>query len=73
MDVHPGIRVDTATLCGHQSVEWVVRRYGAQRVLFGTGSPESDDAGPRFLLDHLDLPGADVELIAGGNILELLR
>lgn len=73
MDVHPGLRVDMATLCGHQSVEWVARRYGAQRVLFGTGSPESDDAGPRFLLDHLDLPAAEVELIAGGNILELLR
>jgi hypothetical protein len=72
MDAHPGIRVDTASLSGHQSVEWIARRYGASRVLFGTGAPETDDAGPRFLLDHLDLPAADVELIAGGNILTLL-
>jgi hypothetical protein len=72
MDVHPGIRADTATLCGHLQVEWVVRRYGAHRVLFGTGAPLTDDAGPRFQLDHLELPPADVELIAGGNVMELL-
>jgi hypothetical protein len=72
MDVHPGISVDTATLCGHLQVEWVVRRYGAHRVLFGTGAPLTDDAGPRFQLDHLELPAADVELIASGNVMELL-
>jgi len=72
MDVHPEIRVDTATLCGHLAVEWVARRYGPHRVLFGTGAPLTDDAGPRFQLDHLELPAADVELIAGGNILELV-
>ncbi|MEV5965551.1 amidohydrolase family protein [Kribbella sp. NPDC051952] len=73
MDVHAEIRVDTATLVGHLSVEWVANRYGAQRVLFGTGAPATDDAGPRFQLDHLELSAADVELIAGGNVMELLR
>ena len=72
MDVHAEIRVDTATLCGHLQVEWVAQRYGAHRVLFGTGAPLTDDAGPRFQLDHLELPPADVELIAGGNVMELL-
>lgn len=72
MDAHPEVRVDTATLCGHLAVEWVVRRYGAQRVLFGTGAPLTDDAGPRFQLDHLELPADEVELIASGNILELV-
>ncbi|MGP4027086.1 amidohydrolase family protein [Actinomadura sp. 3N407] len=72
MDAHPGIRVDTATLSGHLAVEWVARRYGAHRVLFGTGSPITDDAGPRFQLDLLDLPAADVALIAGGGARALL-
>ena len=73
LEVHPELNVDTATLCGHLSVEWVVRRYGAHRVLFGTGAPLTDDAGPRFQLDHLELPVDDVALIASGNVLELLR
>lgn len=72
MDAHPEVRVDTASLCGHLQVEWMVNRYGAHRVLFGTGAPETDDAGPRFQLDHLELADHDVELIAGGNVLELL-
>jgi predicted TIM-barrel fold metal-dependent hydrolase len=72
MDVHPEVRVDTSTLCGHLHVEWIAGRYGAHRVLFGTGAPVTDDAGPRFQLDHLELPAADVVLIAGGNVLELL-
>jgi Amidohydrolase len=72
MDAHPEVRVDTATLSGHLAVEWVVRRYGAHRVLFGTGAPLTDDAGPRFQLDHLELPADEVELIASGNILELV-
>lgn len=73
MDAHPRIGVDTSTLNGHQSVEWLVRRYGAHRVWFGTGAPLSDDAGPRFQLDHLDLPDADIALIAGGNARALLK
>jgi hypothetical protein len=72
MDAHAEIRVDTASLCGHLQVEWMANRYGARRVLFGTGAPETDDAGPRFQLDHLELPEPEVELIAGGNVLELL-
>ncbi|MFI6674605.1 amidohydrolase family protein [Kribbella sp. NPDC050470] len=72
MDAHAQLRVDTASLCGHLQVEWMANRYGAHRVLFGTGAPETDDAGPRFQLDHLELPAADVELIAGGNVMDLL-
>ncbi|WP_019632111.1 amidohydrolase family protein [Actinomadura atramentaria] len=73
MDAHPRIHVDTATLNGHLAVEWVAQRFGAHRVLFGTGAPATDDAGPRFQLDHLDLPPADAALIAGGNARALLR
>ncbi|MFG2007229.1 amidohydrolase family protein [Spirillospora sp. NPDC048911] len=47
-------------------------RYGPHRVLFGTGAPVTDDAGPRFQLDHLDLPAADAALIGGGNARALL-
>ncbi|WP_405678079.1 amidohydrolase [Streptomyces sp. NBC_01511] len=65
--------VDTSTLCGHRQVEWVAEHFGAHRVLFGTGSPLTDDAGPRFQLDHLDLPEADVARIAAGNADRLLR
>ncbi|MFI1395005.1 amidohydrolase family protein [Streptomyces sp. NPDC020681] len=72
MDVHEELYVDTSTLAGHLQVEWFAGRYGARRVLFGTGAPVTDDAGPRHQLDRLELPDADIALIAGGNALRLL-
>lgn len=72
LEAHPSLYVDTSTLCGHRQVEWIAERYGAHRVLFGTGAPVTDDAGPRYLLDTLDLPAHEAALIAGGNALRLL-
>ncbi|MFF8827937.1 amidohydrolase family protein [Streptomyces sp. NPDC015131] len=72
LEICPRLSVDTSTLCGHRQVEWIAGRYGAHRVLFGTGAPDTDDAGPRHLLDLLDLPAADAALIAGGNALRLM-
>ncbi|WP_351223018.1 amidohydrolase family protein [Streptomyces sp. NPDC002133] len=72
LDTHPLLYVDTSTLAGHRQVEWFAERHGAHRVLFGTGAPITDDAGPRHLLDTLDLPAGDAALIAGGNALRLL-
>ncbi|MEU2494858.1 amidohydrolase family protein [Streptomyces sp. NPDC007883] len=72
LDTHDQLHVDTSTLAGHRQVEWFAERYGAHRVLFGTGAPVTDDAGPRHLLDTLDLPDEDTALIAGGNALRFL-
>ncbi|MFC8920721.1 amidohydrolase family protein [Streptomyces sp. NPDC057116] len=72
LETHPWLYADTSTLCGHRQVEWIAERYGAHRVLFGTGAPVTDDAGPRYLLDTLDLPARDAALVAGGNALRLL-
>ncbi|MFI9581543.1 amidohydrolase family protein [Streptomyces sp. NPDC052236] len=72
MERHERLSVDTSTLAGHLQVEWLARRYGAHRVLFGTGAPVTDDAGPRYQLDTLDLPESGRSLIAGGNALRLL-
>ncbi|PZF82932.1 amidohydrolase family protein [Jiangella anatolica] len=64
---HPGVHVETGTLVAAGAIEWLARQAGAHRLVFGTGAPVWDDAGPRFQLDHLRLPAADVELIAAGS------
>ncbi|MFI6285473.1 amidohydrolase family protein [Streptomyces sp. NPDC051018] len=71
MDVRHEVYLDTSTLGGHLQVEWFAERFGAHRVLFGTGAPVTDDAGPRYQLDTLELPDEDRALIAGGNALRL--
>lgn len=71
LDTHPGVYVETGTLAAAGAVEWLAGRAGAHRLVFGTGAPVWDDAGPRFQLDHLRLPAADVELIAAGSFTAL--
>ncbi|MFI7133758.1 amidohydrolase family protein [Nonomuraea sp. NPDC050153] len=68
----PNVRAEIGTVNTQGGVEWLAARFGAGRLAFGTGAPVSDDCGPRFLLDHLDLPPEDVERIAAGTLEALL-
>ncbi|MEV4574181.1 amidohydrolase family protein [Nonomuraea jabiensis] len=68
----PNVRAEIGTVNTQGGVEWLAALFGAGRLVFGTGAPVSDDCGPRFLLDHLDLPGKDIERIAAGTLEELL-
>ncbi|MFI6386443.1 amidohydrolase family protein [Nonomuraea sp. NPDC050547] len=66
----PNLWLEIGTVNTQRGVEWLAGLYGPERLVFGTGAPVLDDCGPRFLLDHLDLPEKDVELIAtGGGLL----
>jgi hypothetical protein len=72
LETFPGLHVETGTVVTAGGVEWLAGRYGAHRLVFGTGAPRWDDAGARFLLDHLDLPAADVAMIAAGSARALI-
>jgi hypothetical protein len=49
------------------------RRYGPERLLFGTNYPQFNMAGPRFTLLHADLPEPHKQAIAAGNLRRLLE
>ncbi|PZF80022.1 amidohydrolase family protein [Jiangella anatolica] len=72
LETFPGVYIETGTLVAAGAVEWLAREYGPDRLVFGTGAPLWDDAGPRFLLDHLELPEPDVEMVAAGSARELI-
>ncbi|MFF0312583.1 amidohydrolase family protein [Streptosporangium sp. NPDC004379] len=63
----PNVYLEIGTVNTQRGVEWLAKRFGARRLVFGTGAPVMDDCGPRLLLDHLDLPPDDVALIAAGG------
>jgi hypothetical protein len=68
-----GVHIETGTLVAAGAIEWLARNFGPERLVFGTGAPTWDDAGPRFQLDHLELPARDVQLIAADNAERLIR
>ncbi|WP_329424230.1 amidohydrolase family protein [Streptosporangium sp. NBC_01495] len=68
-NVHLGL----ANLSSHCGLEWLVERFGEQRLVFGTGAPTRDpaEAVTRLLWSELD-DGA-VSAIGGGNLRSLLH
>lgn len=53
-------------------IEDVVRRFGAERLVFGTALPESDGGGPISQVVYSPLPDEQKALIAGGNLRRML-
>ncbi|NUR91666.1 MAG: amidohydrolase family protein [Nonomuraea sp.] len=68
----PNVWLEAGTVNTQRGVEWLAERFGARRLVFGTGAPVLDDCGPRFLLDHLELRDDEIELIASGSVEALL-
>jgi len=50
----------------------LIRKHGAERIMFGTDWPWSDAAEERRLMEQLDLTGREQEMILGANAAKLL-
>ncbi|GAA3472592.1 amidohydrolase family protein [Nonomuraea roseola] len=68
-NVHLGL----ANLSSHCGLEWLVERYGAHRVVFGTGAPVRDPAESVTRLLWSELDDRSVAAIGAGNLRSLLR
>jgi len=51
----------------------LVGRYGAERLLYGSGYPQWAMGGPRLMLARAEIHEEDRALVAGGNLLRLLE
>ena len=56
LDRYPNVYVDTAQYLLDGGLESLVADYGAQRVLFGSGFPESYMGGMMMTLQHARIP-----------------
>lgn len=72
LDRRPRLHVDLSYLAALDGLELFVARYGAGRVLLGTGAPVRDDAAPLFVLERSGLSEADRAMVAGGTAARLL-
>jgi len=48
-------------------------KYGAERLLFGTGFPQWNPGGPILMLAQADITSKEREMIASGNLQRILR
>lgn len=65
------VRVDLSYLGNHLGLEWLVERYGVERVLFGTGMPDRDPADAVTRLLWSALPDDEVAAVGGRTWSEL--
>ena len=65
--------VETSRYFGAGIFEDVVRRFGSRPLLFGTNMPRFTGTAAVSMLTYADIPRADKEAIAGGNLRRLLK
>lgn len=70
---YPRLYLDIAAYEQGRGLEDFCRRYGAERLLFGTRYPEVPMGGPMLNVAHADISPQDRELIASGNLSRLLQ
>lgn len=72
LDACPNLFVDMSALWLHHSVEFIVREWGARRLLFGSGLPESDPGAALGQINFAHIAEEELALVAGGNLRRLL-
>ena len=73
LERYPHFYVDTAQYLLDGGLESIVADYGARRLLFGSGFPESYMGGMMMALKHARIPDAAKQAIAGGNLERILE
>jgi predicted TIM-barrel fold metal-dependent hydrolase len=68
----PNLAIQTAGLNVHRGIEDVVNRFGAQRLVFGSGYPLRSMGAARFQLESAEISDADRRLIGAGNMVSLM-
>jgi len=69
---HPGLRLETENYVPHGALEAVTERFGAERLIFGSGAPVWDAGGAMSHVLYAAIDERDKRKIAGENLKGLL-
>lgn len=73
IEAYPNTYIDLSQYLLDGGIESFVEKYGAQRMLFGSGFPRSYMGGMLMALRHAQISPADKQAIAAGNLERLLE
>ncbi len=71
MKACPNLLVEISYYSSHRGVEFLAQHFGAERILFGTGMPETGRVA-LAMVTYAAVSAAERQLIAGGNLRALL-
>ena len=72
LDSYPNVFFEMGEYTLDHGIESFVERYGAGRMLFGSGFPRLEHGGPMLAIRHAEISDKDKAAIAGGNLEKLL-
>lgn len=73
LERYPNVCVDTAQYLLDGGIEALVADYGARRLLYGSGFPESYFGGMMMALQHAQIPDEAKAAIAHGNLERIIE
>lgn len=72
ISMFPNLYISTSTYKAYEGIEDTVERFGAERLIFGSGMPELSGAASVALITYARISDEDKEKIASGNLKKLL-
>ncbi len=72
IEKYPHLIFETSGYVVDNGIEEFCRRYSASRLVFGSGYPENSNGAAMLALAHAEIPLADRQAIASGNLTQLL-
>ena len=74
LKTYPNVHIETSMLSLEDGgVEAMVRRFGAERLVFGTGFPKHYAEASMLQLTHADIGETEKQAIAADNMRQLIR
>ena len=67
------VLVESSNLIGQDFISWIVRRWGAGRILYGSFLPANDPNSAIGMILDAEISRKDMALIAGGNARRLVE
>lgn len=68
----PNLYIDISLFCAHGGIEDLCARFGAERLIFGSGLPTRSAGPPLAMLFYAEINDADKANISGGNLRRLM-
>jgi predicted TIM-barrel fold metal-dependent hydrolase len=72
LERHANLHIEIGIYVAHNAIADCARRFGAQRMLYGSALPHYTPGGPIANIMYSDISESEKALIAGGNLRRLL-